>query len=235
MPWYVPAALGGNRRSGPRPRFGAAAAGAVIAALALSIASCGGSAPNPPGAAGTYRVKVVKAKFPAKQRLGQTSLMRIGVRNTGQSQVPELTVTVSIEGNEGQDSSLPFGIRDPEPGIAQPDRPVWVLAEHYPKLAGSSKPGGAETANEKTFDFGPLGPGDTTEAVWKLTAVKTGRYTLRYAVGADLSGEAEAKTAGGVEPGGTFSARISEVPPNTVVTDSGAVVEIPPQRQRGNR
>jgi hypothetical protein len=29
--------------------------------------------------------------------------------------------------------------------------------------------------------------------------------------------------------------RISEVPPNTVVTDSGAVVEIPKTRQSGSR
>ncbi len=227
--------MGGNRRYGPRSRFGAAAAGAVLTALALSIASCGDSSPQPRGAAGTFQVKVAAAKFSPKQRLGETSLMRIGVRNTGQRRVPELTVTISIEGREGQDSSLPFGIRDPEPGLAQPDRPVWVLSEHYPKLAGSSDPAGAETANEKTFDFGPLDPGATTEAVWKLTAVKTGRFTLRYAVGADLSGEAKAETAGGVEPGGTFAVRISEVPPNTVVTDSGAVVEIPPKQQRGSR
>jgi hypothetical protein len=153
--------------------------------------------------------------------------MRIGVRTAGERKMPALTVTVSIAGKEGRQSGLPFGIRDPEPGLAQPDRPVWVLSEHYPKLAGSTEPGGAETASEKTFDFGPLAPAATTEAVWKLSAVRTGDFTVLYSIGAGLSGEAKAETANGVAAGGTFSARISEVPPNTVVSDSGAVVEIP--------
>ena len=35
--------------------------------------------------------------------------------------------------------------------------------QSYPRLAGSSEPGGATTSNRKTFDFGPLKPGATTE------------------------------------------------------------------------
>jgi hypothetical protein len=210
--------------------------GATAAALALTIAACGGgsSGSSAAGEAGTYPVKVVTAEFPPKQRLGETSLMKIGVRNTGETTMPSLTVTISIAGKEGRQSGLPFGIRDPEPGLAQPDRPVWVLSEHYPKLAGSSEPGGAETANEKTFDLGPLDAGATREAVWKLSAVKTGDFTVLYVIGAGLDGEARAETADGVQAGGSFTARISEVPPNTVVTDSGAVVETP-KKQRGTR
>jgi hypothetical protein len=200
-------------------------------ALALSIAACGGESSSDSGeAARTYRVKVVTAEFPAEQRLGQTSLMRIGVRNNGHQTVPALTVTVSIAGKEGQTSSLPFGIHDPQPGLAQPDRPVWVLSARYPKLAGSSTPAGAETANRKTFDFGPLKPGQTTEAVWKLTAVKSGKFDLLYGIGAGLGGKAEAEASGGVETGGSFATRISSVPPNTIVTDSGKVVEVSPSK-----
>jgi len=227
---------GGNRRDRWRSRLGAAATGAVGVALALSIFACGGeSSSDSNEAAGTYPVKVVTAEFPAKQRLGQTSLMRIGVRNPGSRTLPALTVTISIAGKEGQTSSLPFGFRDPEPGLAQPDRPVWVLSARYPKLAGSSAPAGAETSSKKTFDFGPLKPGATTEAVWKLSAVRTGRYTVLYEVGAGLSSEAKARTPAGTEPGGTFGARITKVPPNTEVTDSGAVVEIPAQAKQGTR
>ena len=229
-----------SRLDTPRARLGRrtlrGVAGAAVAALALTIAACGESSKtSEEGAAGNYSVKVVTAEFPPKQRLGETSLMRIGVRNAGDRGMPALTLTVSIAGKEGRESGLPFGIRDPEPGLAQPDRPVWVLAEHYPKLAGSSEPGGAETANEKTFDFGPLDPGATTEAVWKLSAVRVGDFTVLYSIGAGLNGEAKAVTGGGVRAGGTFAARISEVPPNTVVTDSGAVVEIPKQQRRGSR
>lgn len=227
---------GGNRRDRWRSRLGAAATGAVGVVLALSVAACGSeSSSDSNEAAGTYPVKVVTAEFPAKQRLGETSLLRIGVRNAGRKTLPALTVTISIAGKEGQASSLPFGYRDPEPGLAQPDRPVWVLSARYPKLAGSSAPAGAETSSRKTFDFGPLKPGAATEAVWKLSAVRAGRYVLVYQVGAGLSSKAKATTVAGTEPGGTFVARVTKVPQNSEVTDSGEVVEIPSKGQQGKR
>jgi hypothetical protein len=160
-------------------------------------------------------------------------LLRLGVRNTGHKALPALTVTVSIAGKEGQTSSLPFGIRDPTPGLAQPDRPVWVLSEGYPRLAGSSSPGGASSSNRKTFVLGPLKPGATTKAVWKLSAVKSGHFTVLYNIDAGLSGTAKARTSGGVAPGGSFVTEISAVPPDTEVTDDGEVVEMKKQRQRG--
>lgn len=208
-------------------------AGAATAALAVSLAACGGEpSPKADEAGGTYPVKVVTAEFPTRQRLGQTSLMRIGVRNSGGKTVPALTVTVSIAGEAGQTASLPFAIHDPTPGLAQPDRPVWVLSARYPKLAGSSISAGAEGSSRKSFDFGALKPGATTEAVWKLSAVKSGQFTVVYEIGAGAGAGAE--TSGGVEPGGSFTARISEVPPDTIVTDSGEVVEIGKQ-QKGKR
>jgi hypothetical protein len=222
--------LGGHRIHASRSRIRAGISAALAATLALSIAACGGessSDANEP--AGTYRVKVTNASFPTKQRLGQTSLMRLGIRNSGHKALPALTVNVSIAGRQGQGSTLPFAIRDPEPELAQPDRPVWVLAAHYPKFAGSSTPGGAETANQKTYDFGPLKPGATANLVWNLSAVKSGHYSLLYAIGAGLSGEVKTKTSGGVAPGGSFTVQISSAPLNKEVTDSGEVVDKPEQ------
>lgn len=238
MPWYVAAALdlGGKRRHRRRPHLRAVAAGAAIAILAASVAACGSEPSSDVGeAAGTYRLQVVRAAFPTAQRLGQTSMLRIGVRNSGRKTAPALTVTVSIAGREGQTSSLPFGIHDQEPGLAQPDRPVWVLAAHYPKLAGSPISAGAETSGRKTFDLGPLKPGATTEAVWKLSAVKAGKFTLLFKVDAGLGGAVRAVTAAGTEPGGSLAVRISPSPPNTIVTDSGRVVTIPQRPGRGGR
>jgi hypothetical protein len=209
------------------------ATGVAAVAVAALLAACGGessSDANQP--AGTYDVRVTDAGFPTEQHLGQTSLMELAVRNTGKKALPALTVTVSIAGKEGQTSSLPFGIHDPQAGLAQPDRPVWVLAAGYPKLAGSSEPGGTSTSNRKTFSFGPLKPGATTEAVWKLSAVKAGNFTVLYRIDAGLSGSAKAK-ANGVAAGGSFATDISAVPPDTEVTDSGEVVEKAKQRQRG--
>lgn len=171
-------------------------------------------------------MKIVKAEFPPRQRLGETTLLRLRMRNTGDRTLPSLTVSITGADKQSRDSSLPFGYRDPAPGIAQPDRPIWALAEGYPKIDGSKERGGAGTAELKTFAFGPLKPGATTEAVWKLSAVKAGSHKLLYEVGAGLSPDVHAKTVNGARPGGSFSVQISDVPPEVEVNDSGEVMEI---------
>lgn len=202
--------------------------------MALSaLVACGESSSDANQSAGTYQVAVTEASFPTKQFLGQESELRLGIRNSGKKTVPALAVTVTIAGRAGRNSSLPFGVRDEQPGLAQADRPVWVLEETYPRLAGSSQPGGATTSNRKTFDFGPLKPGKTANVVWKLSAVKAGRFTLLYRIAAGLSGSAKAETANGVAAGGSFVAEITQETPETEVTDSGEVVEIkPPKGER---
>jgi hypothetical protein len=218
--------LGGHARQAPRHRQRAALTAALALALALFVAACGGeSSSDANEAEGTYRVQVTEASFPTAQRLGGTYMLKLSVRNESRKTIPALTVNVSIKGKEGQTSTLPFAIHDPQPELAQPDRPVWVLAEHYPKLAGDNAPGGAETSNQKTFDFGPLKANRTVEAVWKLSAVKTGRYTLLYAIDAGLRDAAKAETGGGVEPGGSFAVKIDSAEYDTEVNDSGEVVE----------
>jgi len=201
-------------------------------AVAALLGACGGgdSSSEPSEPTGAYDVAVTAASFPAEQDLGQTSLLKLGFRNTGDKAVPVLAVTISVAGKQGETSALPFGIHDPTPGLAQPDRPVWVLAATYPRLQGSSEPGGASTSNPKTFAFGPLKPGETTKAVWKLSAVRAGKYTVRYSVAAGLGGQAKAETRGGVAPGGSFVTEITTELPDTEVTDSGEVVDKPEQQ-----
>lgn len=218
--------MGGHARQVSRHRHRAAVVAVLTALLALTLAACGGgSSSDANEAEGDYRVKVTDADFPTEQHLGQTYLLNFGVRNTGDKTIPALTVNVSIKGKEGEGSTLPFGIRDPQPELAQPDRPVWVLAAHYPKFAGSTANGGAETSNPKTFDFGPLKKGASANVVWKLSAVKPGDYTLVYAVEAGLSDATKAKTGGGAAPGGSFTVKISSAERNTEVNDNGEVVE----------
>lgn len=203
-------------------------------AVAALLAACGGeSSSDSNERAGTYQVKVVDANFPSEQRLGQTTLMRLAIRNTGEHTVPTLTVTIAIGGKQGENSSLPFGVDDPQAGLAQSDRPVWVLAESYPRFVGSSDPGGASTSNRKTFALGPLKPNQTATAVWKLSAVKAGDWTVAYRVGAGLGTQVKAETANGGEPGGTFVATITSDLPETEVTDDGEVVEIQDPRSSG--
>lgn len=203
-------------------------------AVAALLGACGGeSSSDANEAGGTYEVRVTEADFPSEQQLGQTSLLRLGLRNDGERTVPNLAVTISIAGKAGDTSMLPFGIRDETAELAQPDRPVWVLAATYPRRQGSSQPGGAETSNDKTFAFGPLKPGETTSAVWKLSAVRAGDYTLRYAVAANLSGSGKARTGGDKPSGGSLETEISTVTPEVEVTDSGEVVEKSQPREPG--
>lgn len=194
--------------------------------MAALLGACGESSSDSNERAGTYKVDVIDASFPSEQRLGQTSLLRLSVRNAGEETVPTLTVTIGIDGKDGRNSSLPFGVHDAQAGLAQGDRPVWVLAETYPRFAGSSDPGGASTSNRKTFALGPLKPGRTATAIWKLSAVKAGDWTLAYRVGAGLGTQVKAETSDGGKPGGTFDAEITAELPETEVTDDGEVVEI---------
>jgi hypothetical protein len=194
-------------------------------AVAMLLAACGESSSDKEPA-GNYEVGVTAASFPSLQRLGQTSLLKLSFKNEGENELPNLVVYFSLAGKTGADSSLPFGIFEKQAGLANPTRPVWVLAEHFPKLAGSTEKGGATTSDPKTFAFGPLKAGQSRSAVWKLSAVRQGKYTLRYRVGAGLSGEAKSKTASGVDPGGTFVAEITAQTPNTEVNDAGEIVEI---------
>ncbi|MGN6254684.1 MAG: hypothetical protein ACTHO8_06840 [Solirubrobacterales bacterium] len=221
--------MGGTGRHSRRARLQAIATGLAALAAAALLGACGEASSNANEPTGTFRVQVTEASFPAKQKLGQTSLLQLGVRNTGKRTVPGLAITFTIAGKRGVASSLPFGISEPQPELAQPDRPVWVLAQTYPRLHGSSAPGGATTSNPKTFAFGPLKPGETTRAVWKLSAVRAGKYTLLYTIAAGLGGKAKAKTGNGVTPGGTFTTEITSRLPETEVTDSGEIVEVEQQ------
>jgi hypothetical protein len=225
--------LRGPGRHSRHTRLQAIATGLAALAAAALLGACGGDSSSSERSepTGTFHVKVTEADFPSPQSLGQTSLLRLGIRNTGKRAVPGLSVTFTIAGKRGVNSSLPFGVSDPQPELAQPERPVWVLAETYPRLHGSTDPGGASSANRKTFDFGELEPGETVKAVWKLSAVRAGRFTLLYSIDAGPSPAAKAETEGGVTPGGSFTTEVTERLPDTEVTDDGEIVEI----RQGNK
>jgi hypothetical protein len=200
--------------------------GSAALALAALLAACGESSSDSNEAAGNYQVQVTKASFPSKQFVGQTSLMKIDITNTGKKTVPTLTVTMNIEGEEGEAARIPFAVHTTQPGLANADRPVWVLSANYPRLSGSTTRAGAETSAPKTYSFGAVKPGKSVEAVWKLSAVRPGKYTVAYEIDAGLDGEAKAKTSGGVAPGGSFVADITTALPETEVNAAGEIVEI---------
>ncbi|HWH19391.1 MAG TPA: hypothetical protein VN671_02570 [Solirubrobacterales bacterium] len=200
--------------------------GSAVLTMAALLAACGGSSSDSNQKPGNYEVKVTSASFPAKQFVGQTSLLKVDAQNAGDKTVPDLTVTVDIEGKYGEAARIPFAVHDPQPGLANGDRPVWVLSATYPRLEGSKVPGGAETSAPKTYAFGEVKPGQTVEAVWKLSAVRPGKYTVAYEIDAGLGLETKAVTAGGSPPGGTFVTKISTALPETEVNGAGEIVEM---------
>lgn len=206
----------------------------VLAALALAslIAACGGDDERQDSAApsGKYPVEVTRAQFPPRQRLAETSDLRLAVENVGERTVPDLAVTIWTDENR---AGGPFDIRIDQPRAADRNRPVWILEHNYPKLL---RPGvslaeldraptaGAETAQTTTFSFGAVEPGESRDIVWRVTPVMSGTYTVHYRLAAGLYGNAKAVTADGSPVEGEFVVTITDEPPRTRVNAQGDVV-----------
>ncbi len=202
-----------------------------VAILAAAFSACGGEsagqfANETPG---EYPVEVVGAEFKPLQTVARTYEMNIEVRNTGDETIPALNTTIDLP---GRDSTLAFAYRTPQKGVAQPQRPVWVLEEGYPKLAGTEGRGGAGNANRRTFNFGELPPGETADMVWRLTAVTGGTYRLRWQLSAGLGLDTSAVDAAGGQPTGILPVRISSKARLTEIDEKGNVVPLDPAQQR---
>ncbi len=200
------------------------ALGVAVAIGALAISACGGGGERQdegePDA--DYPVDVVTAKFPNRQQLAGVTDLRLGVENTGDEKIPNLSVTIFIDQASGQSFAVPLE----QPRLANPNRPVWVLEETYPRLAGEPRPHGSSpgsTSSSNTYAFGPLEPGDSRDIVWRVTPVKPGTYTVKYQIAAGLGGKAKAVTDDGSPAGGEFVVTISGKPPRATVNKAGKV------------
>jgi hypothetical protein len=233
--------------------------GFAVALMAVGVASCGGGErqdANEPE--GDFPVQIVNANFPSKQKLAQNTNLTLTVANSGDEEIPDLAITIfttSSASTSGSGTSttgtttsaasqeLPqvqgsFSVRSEQEGLAIPFRPVWILEEGFPKLAGQTASAGAEAAQTDTFSFGSLAPNQSRAMVWNVTPVQAGTYTVHYRVAAGLQGKAKAVTADGSVPEGEFVVRISSAPPQTRVNDAGQVVPIKPSDiigQAGNQ
>lgn len=198
-----------------------------FAAAATILAACGGGDDdggqfaNEP--AGEYPVRIVSADFPVRQKVAETYDMSLSVKNTGEETIPGLTTSISLP---GLGSTLAFAYRDPQEGLAMAQRPVWVLEEGYPKLAGTVGRGGAGNANRRTFNFGELPPGETADMIWRVTAVRPGDYEVAFRVAAGVSGEATAVDAAGDDPTGVLPVSVNARPVLTKIDENGKVVPL---------
>jgi hypothetical protein len=206
---------------------------AAASALALGLAACGEGQERQDASepTGEYPVEVVSSKFPNRQRLAETTDLVIAVENSGEETIPNLAVTIDTAG-EGADTGAgstgagSFSTRIDNPALANPNRPVWILENKYPRIGGDPAPKGTSpgtVAQTNTFGFGELAPDDRLEMIWRLTPVKAGTYTVDYEVSAGLYGNAKAVTSDGSAPEGKFVVTITDKPPKATVSDSGKV------------
>jgi hypothetical protein len=222
----------------PGAKAGTLAAGLAALALTSVVSGCGGGeSQDADEPSGSYQVEVSKASFPERQRLADTLDLQLQIRNADDQTVPNLAVTiwtgdtkagVTATGS-GQGS---FNVPVDQPGLANPNRPVWILEHRYPKLLTSPEEAkhldrapsaGAAAAQTDTFQFGPLRAGERKDILWRVTAVRVGTYTIHYEVAAGLQGKAKAVTSQGRPVKGQFVATISRKPPPSCVNDAGNV------------
>jgi hypothetical protein len=185
---------------------------------ALAFAGCGGgSRQDADEAAGIYPINVVRASFPQAQRLAGQVTMVITVNNAGSKTIPNIAVT--IEGADGAAPAQAFGQADPQVGLADPSRPIWII---------DRGPRGGDTAYVNTWTLGKLAPHQEKTFTWFVTPTVAGTHTVRYRVAAGLDGKAKARLEGGGLPIGTFKVAVSSKPAGVKVSPNGDVTSNPP-------
>lgn len=163
---------------------------AGLLALPLSMAACGGERQDANEPSGSFSMDVADATFPAQQTLAEASEMKVTVKNGDSKPLPDVSVTVDS-----------FTTRVKQPGLADPQRPVWVV---------DKGPVGGETAFVDTWALGSLAPGQSRTFVWKVTAIRAGSYTIKYKASPGLDGKATPADASAV--GGEFRVKIDPKP-----------------------
>jgi hypothetical protein len=193
-------------------------------ALGVLAGGCGGAQRNVREAKGVYTVEVVHARFPTKQAIARDTKLALVVRNASAHTIPNVAVTVDS-----------FSYASSYPHLSANKRPVWIVNTGPGAVSARpvqteevNPPGGGETAFVNTWALGALAPGKSRAFVWRVTPVKAGVQTVRYAVSAGLDGKAVARLAGGGLPTGSFVVHVAPQPPSTHVSpDTGKVVSGP--------
>lgn len=190
-------------------------------AAATAVGCGGGERQDANEDEATYDVEVVDARFPERQRLGETSELEITVRNDDSETIPDIAATV-----DG------FYRRIDRADVADPSRPVFVIDGDpvrlggYPdvKLAG---PQGGPSALVNTWTLGELKPNAEKTFRWRVTAVKAGPFEVSYALAGGLDGNAKVVSVGGAQPRGKFQGTITDKAPASRIAADGVTVVNP--------
>jgi hypothetical protein len=192
-----------------------------MVAAVVPLSGCGQSMLNAHEPKGTFSVRVVKADFPSKQAISRPAKLKLEVRNTGTSTVPDLTVSINS-----------FDYRSNYPGLASAQRPIWAVDQGpgaIPKIKVRTEnfdsTGDDVTATSNTWTAGAVAPGQSRTFVWDVTPIISGAHTITYTVAAGLNGKAHAESQSGQSVTGHFNVNIASVPYVTHVDpETGGVV-----------
>ena len=198
---------------GPR---GIACATAIVAVAALGASACGGSeGQDADEKAGSYPVEIMKASFPPRQNLSQSSYFTLVVRNAGDQPLPDVAVTILNGDTETQGIAQAFGFTTGQAGVADKSRPLFAI---------DVQPTAGQTAYVNTWALGSLAAGASRTFTWKVTATRAGVFRIKYRVAAGLDGDAKAELRGGGVPEGTVTVRVAKRAPKTIVGPDGEVI-----------
>jgi hypothetical protein len=156
--------------------------------------------------------------------------MEIVVRNAGQKQIPNISVTVRC----GSDLGGSFSTATQDTNVASPERPQFIvnkLPTASERIPPPLDPAPLERSNSyvDTYPLGPLGPKHTATFMWDVTAVKSGPYRLCWRVNGGLYGKAKAVPASGSAAiSGEFRGTVSRKAPQAVIGPDGhSIIETP--------
>lgn len=221
----------GRRATGARSRVRSRAAAkrlrrlptlSVAAAIVLAAGGCGGgSRQDAREPSGAFEMKIVSARFPARQAVARPTRLELQVRNTGAHMVPNVAVTLDS-----------FYYTEHFPELAANKRPVWVIERGPGAIATPpvesqevSQPGGGQTAYVNTWALGPLAAGRTQTFRWLVVPVKPGAHTVNFRVAAGLAGRAKVTLGSGAPVSGRFTVEVAPAPATTHVDpNTGRVV-----------
>jgi hypothetical protein len=185
---------------------------ALLLLVVPVLAACGGGerqdADEPDG---TFKIEVVGATFPERQHIAQSVNLRLRVHNADEETLRNVAVTVETKA-DGVNAPASFGQRSLGSGLADSERPIWVLDE---------VPAGGDLATVNTWSAGTLRAGETRLMTWKLVASRAGRYSVGYRVSPGLTGKAQAARG---RTSGTFDVTIDDEPVPARVGGDGRVI-----------
>jgi hypothetical protein len=142
--------------------------------------------------------------------------MQISVRNVSDRAIPNLTATIESGGDGTQAAA--FGTLDEQAGLASRSRPAWIVDDG---------PYDGDSAYADTWSLGAVPAGGTKDFVWRVTAIKPGRYRLRYRLAGSLGGAARVVGSDGQPIQGDFDVDVDRTPAQARVAENGDVVRVP--------